>query len=51
MEAIRDYGLNPREGADVLKQVQDAVAGWRDEATRLNIPKVQQDLMSIAFQR
>ncbi len=50
MEASQDYGLNPREATDVLKQVQDAVAGWREEATRLNIPKVEQDLMAIAFQ-
>ncbi|HXM12558.1 MAG TPA: HipA domain-containing protein [Terriglobales bacterium] len=50
MEASQDYGLNPREATDVLKQVQDAVAGWREEATRLNIPKAEQDLMANAFQ-
>jgi serine/threonine-protein kinase HipA len=50
MEASHDYGLNPREAADVLKQVQDAVAGWQKEATRLNIPKAEMDLMATAFQ-
>ena len=50
MEASQHYGLNPREANDVLKQVQDAVAGWREEATRLNIPKAEQDLMANAFQ-
>jgi len=30
--------------------VQTAVAGWREEATRLNIPKTEQDLMADAFQ-
>jgi serine/threonine-protein kinase HipA len=50
MEASQDYGLSPREAADVLKQVRDAVAGWREEATRLNIPKAELDLMANAFQ-
>jgi len=50
MDASPEYGLNPREATDVLKQVQDAVAGWREEATRLNIPKAEQDLMANAFQ-
>ena len=50
MEASREYGLNVREAADVLTQVRNAVAGWREEATRLNIPKAEQDLMANAFQ-
>jgi len=50
MEASRDYGLNAREAADVLTQVRNAVAGWREEATRLNIPRAEQDLMANAFQ-
>jgi serine/threonine-protein kinase HipA len=50
MEASREYGLNPREAADVLKEVQEAVRDWREEATRLNIPKAEQDLMADAFQ-
>jgi serine/threonine-protein kinase HipA len=50
MEASREYGLNPREAVDVLKEVQEAVRGWREEATRLNIPKAEQDLMADAFQ-
>lgn len=49
-EASRDYGLSALEAADVLKQVQGAVADWRAEATRLNIPKAEQDLMANAFQ-
>lgn len=50
MEASRDYGLTAREAADVLRQVRNAVGGWREEATRLNIPKAEQDLMANAFQ-
>lgn len=50
MEASREYGLNVREAAEVLTQVRNAVAGWREEATRLNIPKAEQDLMANAFQ-
>jgi serine/threonine-protein kinase HipA len=50
MEASRDYGLNPNEAAVVLKEVHEAVRGWREEASRLNIPKAEQDLMAGAFQ-
>jgi serine/threonine-protein kinase HipA len=50
MEASRDYGLRAREAADALTQVRNAVAGWREEATGLNIPKAEQDLMANAFQ-
>jgi serine/threonine-protein kinase HipA len=50
MEASRDYGLSAGEAADALTQVRGAVAGWREEATRLNIPKAEQDLMANAFQ-
>jgi serine/threonine-protein kinase HipA len=49
MEAARDYGVSAREAADALKQVQDSVAGWRKEATKLSIPKSEQDLMADAF--
>jgi serine/threonine-protein kinase HipA len=49
MEASQDYGLNAQEATDVLKQVQSAVAGWREAATGLNIPKTEQELMVNAF--
>src|SRR5580698_2356253 len=49
MEAARDYGVSAREAADALKHVQDSVAGWRKEATKLSIPKSEQDLMADAF--
>jgi hypothetical protein len=49
MEAAQDYGLNAREAAEVLKQVRDAVGDWKEEATRLNIPRAEQDLMANAF--
>jgi serine/threonine-protein kinase HipA len=50
MEASGDYGLNPNETAVMLKEVQEAVRGWREQASRLNIPKAEQDLMADAFQ-
>jgi serine/threonine-protein kinase HipA len=50
MEARQDYGLNAQEAGKALQQVQDAVAGWRGEATHLNIPQAEQDLMIDAFQ-
>src|ERR1700678_794604 len=42
MEASRDYGLSQQEAATLLKEVQHAVGGWQEEATRLNIPKAEQ---------
>jgi serine/threonine-protein kinase HipA len=50
MEASQHYGLSPRQANELLKQVQDAVARWREEATRLKIPRAEQDLMANAFQ-
>lgn len=50
MEASRDYGLSVREADNLLKQVRNSVRNWREEATRLNIPKADQDLMTNAFQ-
>ena len=50
MDARQDYGLNAQEAGKALQQVQDAVAGWRGEATHLNIPQAEQDLMIDAFQ-
>jgi serine/threonine-protein kinase HipA len=50
MEASRDYGLSQQEAATLRKEVEHAVGGWQEEATRLNIPKAEQDLMAYAFQ-
>jgi serine/threonine-protein kinase HipA len=50
MDACQDYGLNPQQAGHVLKQVQAAVDGWRDEAHGLHIPKAELDLMIDAFQ-
>jgi len=50
MEACKDYGLTPEQAGGVLKQVRAAVAGWRGQANRLGIPKVEQSLMATAFQ-
>ena len=49
MEASPDYGLQKKDADRVLKEVQAAVNRWRDQATRLNIPKAEQELMSSAF--
>lgn len=49
MEAAQDYGLSKSEGADVLEQVRKAIPCWREEASRLDIPKAEQDLMANAF--
>jgi serine/threonine-protein kinase HipA len=50
MDSCKEYGLTQEEASNVLKQVQAAVAGWQEEAKRLNIPESEQDLMAAAFQ-
>jgi len=50
IEASHSYGLTTREADNTLNQVRNAVAEWRNEATLLNIPKAEQDLMAAAFQ-
>jgi serine/threonine-protein kinase HipA len=50
MDASHNYGLNKKDADSVFREVQSAVAEWRGAATRLNIPKAEQDLMSGAFQ-
>lgn len=50
MDASKSYGLKAQDADCVLKQVQVAVAGWRDAATRSAIPKAEQEMMAPAFQ-
>ena len=49
MEACSDYGLTAQEAGDVLNQVESAVAGWRDEASRSGIPEAEKSMMAPAF--
>jgi serine/threonine-protein kinase HipA len=50
MDAHRDYGLPAQKAALALKEVQAAVATWREEANRLHISRTEQDLMAPAFE-
>jgi serine/threonine-protein kinase HipA len=50
MEACTNYGLTSQQAGDILKQFETAVAGWRDEAALLGIPKAEQNMMAAAFQ-
>lgn len=49
LEAAEDYGLTPREAESIVQEVEGAVAGWRELARELGIPKEEQELMSAAF--
>jgi serine/threonine-protein kinase HipA len=50
LEAGADYGLSKSEVDETVARASAAVALWRDEATRLRIPKAEQDLMAAAFE-
>jgi serine/threonine-protein kinase HipA len=49
MEACKDYGLGGPEAAEVLREVQNAVSYWQDVASRLHIPRSEQQMMASAF--
>ncbi|MEO8661039.1 MAG: HipA domain-containing protein [Bryobacteraceae bacterium] len=49
MEAHADYGLSAAEAEGIVSKAVAAVATWRREASRLRIPKAEQELMAKAF--
>ncbi len=50
LEAGADYGLSKLEVDETVARATAAVTSWREEATRLRIPKAEQDLMATAFE-
>jgi len=50
IDASRDYGLTTQQASKVLREVQEAVRSWRNEANQVHIPKAEQDLMASAFE-
>ena len=50
LKARADYGLSKAEADGVLEDVTRAVRTLRKEATKLRIPKPEQDLMAQAFE-
>jgi serine/threonine-protein kinase HipA len=50
LEAHADYGVSKPEAEEIIAHATRAVADWRKEATRLRIPKAEQDLMAPAFE-
>ena len=51
MDAARDYGLSSSDAQRVLRDVNNAVADWRNVATTLGIAASEQTLMAAAFDR
>ena len=50
MNAHKAYGISAAHADAALKSVEAAVATWRAEATRLGIPRAEQNLMAAAFE-
>lgn len=50
MDAHKDYGLSSQQAERVRREVEEAIATWRGEASRLRIPGQEQDLMAAAFE-
>jgi len=49
LAAHADYGLAAAEAKTIITKTRNAVASWRTEASRLRIPKAEQELMAKAF--
>jgi serine/threonine-protein kinase HipA len=50
MNAYKSYGISAAQADTALKSIEAAVATWRAEATRLGIPRAEQNLMVTAFE-
>ena len=50
LEASRDYGLNEAQARAIVKEAQAAIEQWRQEATKVGIPRSEQELMARAFE-
>ena len=50
MQAHESYGLKREAAERALADVTAAIAQWRTEARKLNIPKAEQELMAAAFE-
>ncbi len=49
LKAAPDYGLAITQAADIVREVREAVAGWREEATKLDISREEQERLRGAF--
>jgi serine/threonine-protein kinase HipA len=50
MQAHKTYGISAGQADVALKSIEAAVSTWRIEATRLGIPRAEQNLMATAFE-
>ncbi len=49
LKAAPDYGLAITQAADIVREVREAVATWREEATKLGISREEQERLRGAF--
>ncbi|MEE9179446.1 MAG: type II toxin-antitoxin system HipA family toxin, partial [Vicinamibacteria bacterium] len=49
LKAAPDYGLAITQAAEIVREVREAVAGWREEATKLDISREEQERLRGAF--
>jgi serine/threonine-protein kinase HipA len=49
MEAHASYGVKAADASEIIAKARKAVASWRSAASRLGIPRSEQDLMAPAF--
>lgn len=49
LKAAGDYDLTAGQAADIVGEVRASVATWRDEASKLDIPRAEQERLKSAF--
>ena len=49
LNAARDYDLTAAQATSIVEEVGAAVATWREEATKLEIPRAEQERLRVAF--
>lgn len=49
LKAAGSYDLTAGQAASIVKEVRTSIAAWRDEASKLDIPRAEQERLRAAF--
>ena len=51
LDAAEFFRVGKKEANEGLGRIRSAVGGWRDVATRLGLPRHEQEQMAVCFER
>lgn len=49
LDMIKYYGITKEEGNEIINEITTSVSKWREVASKYNISRTEQELMSVAF--